>query len=85
MLVPTDAAHRLHEDKRRILDFHRVARQEVTGKEAPAAGEHLLPALLASFGAKHPHVRAQAAVSDSAAVIELVASGGIRIASRAGW
>ena len=86
----TDAGRRLHDSARRILDLHREARQEVTGKEAPVAGElaiaassvpgeHLLPALLAGFGAKHPRVRVRAAVSDSAAVIRLVESGDVSV------
>jgi DNA-binding transcriptional LysR family regulator len=86
----TDAGRRLHDYARRILDLHREARHEVTGKEAPVTGElaiaassvpgeHLLPALLATFGAKHPHVRVQAAVSDSAAVIGLVESGAVSV------
>jgi DNA-binding transcriptional LysR family regulator len=86
----TDAGRRLHDYARRILDLHREARQGVTGRETPVAGElaiaassvpgeHLLPALLATFGAKHPHIRVQAAVSDSAAVIGLVESGEVSV------
>lgn len=82
----TDAGRRLHDYARRILDLHRAAREEVTGRDTPVAGElviaassipgqHLLPALLAAFGAKHPHVRVKAAVSDSASVIERVERG----------
>src|SRR5438876_42621 len=51
----TDAGRRLHDYARRILDLHHEARQEVTGIDAPVAGElaiaassvpgeHLLPA-----------------------------------------
>jgi DNA-binding transcriptional LysR family regulator len=86
----TDAGRRLHDYARRILDLHREARREVTGREVPVTGElaiaassvpgeHLLPALLAAFGSKHPHIRVQAAVSDSAAVIGLVESGGVSV------
>lgn len=86
----TDAGRRLHDYARRILDLHREARREVTGRETPVAGdlaiaassvpgEHLLPALLAGFGAKHPLIRVQAAVSDSAAVIGLVESGEVSV------
>ncbi len=82
----TDAGRRLHDYARRILDLHRAAREEVTGRETPVAGElviaassipgqHLLPALLAAFGAKHPHVRVKAAIGDSAAVIGRVERG----------
>jgi DNA-binding transcriptional LysR family regulator len=86
----TDVGRRLHDYARRILDLHREARREVTGKEAPVTGElaiaassvpgeHLLPALLATFGAKLPHVRVHAAVRDSAAVIGLVESGEVSV------
>ena len=78
----TDAGRRLHGYARRIHDLHREARREVTGRETPVAGDlaiaassipgdYLLPALLAAFGAKHPHVRVRAAVSDSTAVSRL--------------
>ena len=86
----TDAGRRLHDYARRILDLHREARREVTGRETPVEGElaiaassipgqHLLPALLAAFGAKHPLVRVKAAVSDSAAVIGQVERGEVSI------
>lgn len=86
----TDAGRRLHDYARRILDLHREARREVTGRETPVEGElaiaassipgqHLLPALLAAFGAKHPLVRVKAAVSDSAAVIGEVGRGEVSI------
>jgi DNA-binding transcriptional LysR family regulator len=86
----TDVGRRLHEYARRILDLHREARHGVTGKEVPVTGElaiaassvpgeHLLPALLATFGAKHPLVRVQAAVRDSAAAIGLVESGEVSV------
>lgn len=61
----TDAGRRLHEYARRILDLHREARREVAGKVSPVVGElviaassipgeHLLPTLLAAFGASPP-------------------------------
>jgi DNA-binding transcriptional LysR family regulator len=86
----TDAGRRLHDYARRILALHDEARGAVTGREAPVTGElaiaassvpgeHLLPAVLAAFSAKHPQVRVQAAVSDSAAVIELVRSGAVSV------
>ncbi len=82
----TAAGRRLHEYARRILDLHRAAREEMTGRETPLAGElviaassipgqHLLPALLAAFGARHPHVRVKAAIGDSAGVIGRVERG----------
>ena len=86
----TDAGRRLHDYARRILDLHRVARQEVTGRETPVAGEldiaassvpgdYLLPALLAAFGPLHPRVRVRAAVGDSAGVIGQLERGEVSV------
>jgi DNA-binding transcriptional LysR family regulator len=86
----TDAGRRLHEYARRILDLHREARREVSGRETPVAGdlliaassvpgEYLLPALLAAFGRKYPQVRVRAAVGNSAAVIEMVERGEVSV------
>jgi LysR family transcriptional regulator, low CO2-responsive transcriptional regulator len=86
----TDAGRRLHDYARRILDLHREARQEVTGKEVPVAGElalaassipgeQLLPALLAIFGPLYPHVRVRAAISDSAGVIGQLERGEVSV------
>ena len=86
----TDAGRRLHDYARRILDLHRVARQEVTGCETPVAGEldiaassvpgdYLLPALLAAFGPLHPRVRVRAAVGDSAGVIGQLERGEVSV------
>jgi DNA-binding transcriptional LysR family regulator len=86
----TDAGRRLHEYARRILELHREARQEVTGREAPVKGElaiaassipgdYLLPALLAAFGPKHPHVRVRATIGDSAGVIGQLERGEVSI------
>ncbi len=86
----TDAGRRLHEYARRIHDLHRQAREEVTGRETPVAGElaiaassvpgdYLLPALLAAFGPLHPQVRVRAAVSDSAGVIGQLERGAVSV------
>lgn len=88
--VELNAGRRLHEYARRILDLHREARREVTGRDVPLVGElaiaassipgeHLLPALLALFGQKHPHIRVRAAVSDSEAVMGQVERGEVSI------
>lgn len=82
----TEAGQRPHGYARRILALHREARQEVTGKPVPLAGEltlaassvpgeHLLPALLSAFGERHPHVRVRATVTDSQAVLAQVEHG----------
>jgi len=86
----TDAGRRLHGYARRILELHREARIEVSDREEPVGGElaiaassipgdYLLPPLLAAFGARHPLVRVQAAVSDSTAVIGLVEGGTVSL------
>ena len=86
----TEAGRKLYVYVQRIIDLHREARREVTGHEAPVAGdlviaassvpgEHLLPALLSVFGLKHPHVRVRAAVSDSVAVMGQVERGEVSV------
>ena len=86
----TDAGRRLHEYARRIIALHRAAREDVTGRETPVEGElilaassipgqHLLPALLAAYGSKHPLIRVRAAISDSAAVIGQVGRGEVSV------
>ncbi len=86
----TAAGRKLHDYARRILDLHREARREVTGREAPVEGElaiaassipgdYLLPALLAAFGPLHPRVRVRAAVSDSAGVIGQLERGEVSV------
>src|SRR5262245_4256316 len=63
----TEAGRRLYPFAQRILLLHQEARQEVTGKKVPVAGElslaassvpgeHLLPGLLATFHRKYPHI-----------------------------
>jgi DNA-binding transcriptional LysR family regulator len=85
-VILTDDGRRLYDYAQQILDLHRAARQEITGKAAAVAselvisassvpGEHLLPALLSAFGHQHPHVRVRAAVSDSMAVMGQVERG----------
>jgi DNA-binding transcriptional LysR family regulator len=82
----TDAGRRLHACAQRILELHKEARQQVTGRRAPLAGdltlaassvpgEHLLPALLSSFRKKHPGIQVRASVSDTRAVLNQVEHG----------
>jgi DNA-binding transcriptional LysR family regulator len=79
----TEAGQKLYDYAQRIMDLHREARRQVTGHDAPVAGElllgassipgeHLLPALLSAFGQKHAHIRVRATVSDSMAVMAQV-------------
>jgi DNA-binding transcriptional LysR family regulator len=82
----TDAGQRLYPFSARILALHREARQEVTGRKAPLAGElslaassvpgeHLLPELLDAYQRKHPHVQLRVTISDSQAVLHQVEHG----------
>ncbi|MBY0524214.1 MAG: LysR family transcriptional regulator [Gemmataceae bacterium] len=86
----TEAGQRLHPYAQRILAMHAEARQEVTGKKAPVVGElelaassvpgeHLLPALLATFHQKYPHIQVRATVVDSQAVLSQVEHGKLQL------
>jgi DNA-binding transcriptional LysR family regulator len=82
----TDAGRRLHAFALEIIALHAKARQAVTGKKAPLAGElllaassvpgeHLLPKLLADFQRRYAHIRVRMTVTDTQAVLEQVAHG----------
>jgi DNA-binding transcriptional LysR family regulator len=82
----TEAGRRLHGYAQRILALEHEARQEVTGRRTPVAGElslaassvpgeHLLPRLLAAFRRKHPHIQVRATVADSQVVLNEVEHG----------
>jgi DNA-binding transcriptional LysR family regulator len=86
----TEAGQRLYDYAQRILELQREARQVLTGKETPVAGElllaassipgeHLLPALLSVFGQKHPHIRVRATVSDSMTAMGQVEHGEVSL------
>jgi DNA-binding transcriptional LysR family regulator len=86
----TEAGQKLYDYAQRIVDLHRQARQEITGREVPLGGdlslaassipgEHLLPSLLSLFGKKHSHVRVRATVSDSMAVMAQVERGEVNL------
>jgi DNA-binding transcriptional LysR family regulator len=86
----TDAGCRLHAYAQRILGLHREAREKVTGRPAPLTGElslaassvpgeHLLPALLAAFRRRHPHVQVRATVADSQVVLGQVERGQVHL------
>jgi len=86
----TDAGRRLYAHAQRILELHRKARQEVTGKKAPITGdlllaassipgEHLLPAILSIFRRKHPNVRVKVEVTDSVKVMGQVEKGKVHL------
>jgi DNA-binding transcriptional LysR family regulator len=82
----TEAGRRLHSYARRILALHAEARQTVTGRAAPVAGdltlgtssvpgEHLLSAALSAFRQRHPLVQVRVTVADTQAVLRAVERG----------
>jgi len=86
----TDAGHRLYDYAQRILDLHREAIGEITGKESPLTGElslaassvpgeHLLPELLSEFQQRYPHIQVHATVADSQQVLEQVEHGQVHL------
>ena len=86
----TEEGQRLYSYAERIHALHLEARQELTGRRAPIAGtlflaassvpgEHLLPAALATFSEKHPHIRVRATVADTQAVLEQVEHGHVHL------
>jgi DNA-binding transcriptional LysR family regulator len=86
----TEAGQRLYDYAQQILELHREALRDITGHKTPATGElflaassipgeHLLPALLSVFGAKYPHIRVHATVSDSMAVMAQVERGEVSL------
>lgn len=75
----TDAGHRLYPLAREVVRLHDEARAVVRGGTAPVTGElciaassvpgeHLLPAFLAAYRQRYPHVQVRVAVADSEAV-----------------
>jgi DNA-binding transcriptional LysR family regulator len=86
----TEAGRKLYDCAQRILDLHRQARREISGREAPVGGElllaassvpgeHLLPTLLGRFGRQHPHIRVRATVGDSMGVMAQVERGEVSL------
>jgi DNA-binding transcriptional LysR family regulator len=86
----TDAGRQLYVYAQRILELHREAREQVSGRAIPVSGElslaassvpgeHLLPALLTAFQKKHPHVQVKATVADSRVVLEEVEHGRVHL------
>lgn len=82
----SDAGQRLYEFAQRILELHREAREEITGRSTPISGDlhlaassipggHLLPALLSVFRKEFPQIQVKADVSDSDLVTQQVESG----------
>lgn len=86
----TSAGQELYEYAQRILDLHREARSQITGRKAPlkgelvvaassVPGEYFLPSLLSVFGQEHPHIRVCATVTDSMTVLSQVERGEVGI------
>jgi len=86
----TDAGQRLYAHAQRILELHRKARQDVTGRQLPITGnlliaassipgEHLLPAILSIFRRQYPDVRVRVKVTDSMNVMGQVEQGKVHL------
>jgi DNA-binding transcriptional LysR family regulator len=86
----SEAGHQLYGYAQRILELHRQAIQEITGREAPLTGEltlaassvpgeYLLPELLAKFQERQPHLQVRATVADSRDVLENVEQGRVHL------
>jgi DNA-binding transcriptional LysR family regulator len=86
----TEAGQRLFPYAQRIRRLHQEARQAVTGQKAPLTGElalaassvpgeHVLPALLAVFHEKYPHIQVRVVVIDSLAVLRQVEHGQVQL------
>ncbi len=86
----TAAGHCLYTYAQRILDLHRQAIQEITGRVTPLTGElvlaassvpgeYLLPELLQQFQERHSHLQVRASVTDSREVIEQVEHGHVHL------
>lgn len=82
----TEAGQRLYPFAERILGLHDQARAEVTRRKAPVGGEltlaassipgeHLLPALLADFRQRQPHIQIRVTVTDSRLVLRQIEQG----------
>jgi len=86
----TEEGQTLYGYAQRILDLHRQARQEVTGKEAPIAGElllaassipgeYLLPGIVAVFRKQYPGIQVRANQTDSMGVLDQVEHGKVHL------
>jgi len=82
----TEAGQRLYPLAQRIMQLHEEARAvagsrpiRITGELSLAAssvpGEHLLPAALAGFAKKFPHIHVRAIITDSQGVLRRVEQG----------
>jgi DNA-binding transcriptional LysR family regulator len=82
----TEAGQKLYGLAQRILALHEEARQVATGRPAritgelslaasSVPGEHLLPAVLASFTRAYPDIQVRATVADSQGVLRRVEQG----------
>jgi len=86
----SEAGQRLYPYAQRILALHQEARQKVTGKKTPLAGElslaassipgeHLLPRFLQVFRKRNPRIQVRATVADTAAVLSQVERGEVQM------
>lgn len=86
----TGQGQSLYEYAQKILDLHRQAREEVTGRESPIAGElllaassipgeYLLPGILAVFRKQYPDIVVRAGQTDSLDVLTQIERGKVQL------
>lgn len=86
----TDAGRTLYQFAQEILDLHRAARQEITGRQTPLTGElllaassipgeYLLPGIVAVFRKRYPAIQVRATQLDSSAVLAQVEQRGVHL------
>lgn len=82
-VILTDLGRKLYDYAQRILELHRLAREELTGQKTVLSGElllaassipgeHFLPAILSRFYKKYPEIRVRVEVADSDKVLEQI-------------
>jgi len=82
----TEAGQQLYPLAQRILSLHEEARQQLTGKKTPVAGdlsvaassvpgEYLLPEFLPLFRERYPHIKVRVTVTDTQEVLHQVEQG----------
>lgn len=86
----TESGRKLYDFAQRILDLHRQARQEVTGRHTPIRGplllaassipgEYLLPGIVAVFHKQFPEIQVRASQMDSTQVLDQVEQGRVHL------
>ncbi len=86
----TDDGQKLYAYSQKILELHREARHEITGRKTPLTGElllaassvpgeYLLPGIVAAFRKQHPAVQVKARQTDSMGALAQVEQGKVHL------